>query len=168
MTHAPVPALAIPRGQTDRGSSRMCRSPSSAIMRSLSMAFLRVTPIVFAAQEPRASSPRCSGTALVKAALPAIQLKGNVPMKIAKVVAATALLACGATLAFAQSTPPSESKSLPGAPEQSSKGPTGTGGAAIGPPADATAPAPGVNPAGVTKEKQKSNQDDPQQGGKKQ
>jgi hypothetical protein len=94
-------------------------------------------------------------------------------MTIVKAAAAAVLLACGATLAFAQTTPPqttppeSTSKVQPGAPDQSSKAPTGTGGAAIGPPADTATPAPGTNPTGISKEKQKSNQDDPGTGGKK-
>lgn len=100
-------------------------------------------------------------------------------MKIIGTVAAAALLACGATLALAQApstkTTPSDSpsKAQPGAPDQGpgkqvpdAKG-TGTGGAAIGPPAD-PAPAPGNNPTGQSKQKQKSEQDDPMQGGKKQ
>jgi hypothetical protein len=99
-------------------------------------------------------------------------------MNMLKTAAAAALLAGGATLALAQAPPttPSDSpsKAQPGAPEQ---GPgkqvpnatgTGTGGAAIGPPADAATPAPGSNPTGQTKQKQKSEQDDPLQGGKKQ
>jgi hypothetical protein len=121
-------------------------------------------------------------------------------MTIAKAAAAAVLLACGSTLAFAQTTPPqstpseSPSKAQPGAPDQSSKAPTGPGGAmpvpgaaakgkaeagaptqssqpdegtgsrAIGPPA---APAAGPNPTGMTKEKQKSDQEDPAMGGKK-
>ena len=56
-------------------------------------------------------------------------------MTIVKAAAAAVLLACGSTLAFAQTTPPqstpseSPSKAQPGAPDQSSKAPTGTGGA---------------------------------------
>jgi hypothetical protein len=98
-------------------------------------------------------------------------------MKIVKAAAAAALLACGATLAFAQTQPPpqttpsdSPSKAQPGAPDQGpgkQVPPTGTGGAAIGPPAAPATPAPGTNPTGMTKEKQKSEQDDPLQGGKK-
>jgi hypothetical protein len=125
-------------------------------------------------------------------------------MTIVKAAAAAVLLACGATLAFAQTTPPqptpseSPSKAQPGAPDQSSKAPTGTGGAAtpvpgaaakgkaeagaptqssqpaegtgsraIGPPADTATPAPGANPTGISKEKQKSDQEDPAMGGKK-
>jgi hypothetical protein len=101
-------------------------------------------------------------------------------MKIIGTVAAAALLACGATLALAQApstkTTPSDSpsKAQPGAPDQgpgkqvpNAKG-TGTGGAAIGPPADPATPAPGNNPTGQTNQKQKSEQDDPMQGGKKQ
>jgi hypothetical protein len=105
-------------------------------------------------------------------------------MNMLKTVAAAALLAGGATLALAQApttkTTPSDSpsKAQPGAPDQGpgkqvpapaegAKG-TGTGGAAIGPPADPATPAPGSNPTGQTKQKQKSEQDDPLQGGKKQ
>ena len=90
-------------------------------------------------------------------------------MMIVKAAAAAAFLACGATLVLAQTTTPPDaaSKAQPGAPDQSSKAPTGTGGAAIGPPADAATPAPGANPTGISKEKQKSNQDDPGTGGKK-
>jgi hypothetical protein len=124
-------------------------------------------------------------------------------MTIVKAAAAAVLLACGSTLAFAQTTPPqstpseSPSKAQPGAPDQSSKAPTGTGGAtpvpgaaakgkaeagaptqsnqpaegtgsrAIGPPTAPAAPAPGTNPTGMTEEKQKSDQGDPAMGGKK-
>ena len=99
-------------------------------------------------------------------------------MRIVKAVGAAALLACGATLVLAQTTTPptvttpsdSPSKAEPGAPDQGpgKQAPKGSGGAAIGPPAEGTAPTPGNNPAGVTKEKRKSNQDDPLHGGKKQ
>ena len=99
-------------------------------------------------------------------------------MTIVKAAAAAVLLACGSTLVFAQTTPPqstpseSPSKAQPGAPDQSSKAPTsqpaeGTGSRAIGPPAAPAAPAPGPNPTGMTKEKQKSDQEDPAMGGKK-
>ena len=99
-------------------------------------------------------------------------------MKIVKTVAAAALLACGATLALAQTqtapptkTTPSDlpSKAEPGAPDQGpgKQAPSGTGGAAIGPPANPAAPAPAPNPTGMTQEKQKSEQEDPLQGGKK-
>src|SRR5262245_28500971 len=95
-------------------------------------------------------------------------------MKVVRTTAVAMMLACGATLAFAQTPPPqttpsdSPSKAQPGAPDQGpgKQTPSGTGGAAIGPPANAT-PAPGPNPTGVSKEKQKSEQDDPLQGGKK-
>jgi hypothetical protein len=98
-------------------------------------------------------------------------------MNILKIAATTALLAGGATLALAQTTPPtattpsdSPSKAQPGAPDQGpgKPAPTGVGGAAIGPPADPAAPATAKNPSGQSKEKQKSDQDDPQMGGKKQ
>jgi hypothetical protein len=100
-------------------------------------------------------------------------------MKIVKTAAAAALLACSITLAYAQTkTTPSDSpsKAEPGAPEQGpgkqvptgKQGPTGTGGAAIGPPATQPTPAPTTNPTGMSKEKQKSDQEDPLQGGKKQ
>lgn len=97
-------------------------------------------------------------------------------MQLIKIAAAAALLAGGATLALAQTTPPATapgqapSKVQPGAPTQ---GPavtdpnTGTGSRPIGPPAD-TQPAPGNNPTGVTEEKRKSDQDDPSTGGMKQ
>jgi hypothetical protein len=99
-------------------------------------------------------------------------------MKIIKAVAAAALLACGATFAFAQTqtapptkTTPSDSpsKAEPGAVDQGpgKQAPTGTGGAAIGPPANPATPATPPNPTGMSQEKQKSEQDDPLQGGKK-
>jgi hypothetical protein len=97
-------------------------------------------------------------------------------MKIFKAVAAAALLACGATLTLAQTqtappTTPSDSpsKAEPGAPDHGpgKQAPSGTGGAAIGPPANPAAPAPAPNPTGMTQEKQKSEQEDPLQGGKK-
>jgi len=96
-------------------------------------------------------------------------------MKLVKGFAAAALIACGATYSFAQTptqTTPSDSpsKAQPGAPDQGpgKQAPTGSGGAAIGPPATSTEPAPSNNPAGQTKEKQKGDQDDPRMGGKKQ
>jgi len=98
-------------------------------------------------------------------------------MKIVTAVATAALLACGATLALAQTQTPSTkttpsgspSKAEPGAPDQGpgKQAPSGTGGAAIGPPANPAAPASPPNPTGMTQEKQKSEQEDPLQGGKK-
>lgn len=103
-------------------------------------------------------------------------------MRMIKIAAAAAALAFGATLALAQSPAPSTkttpsdspSKAQPGAPEQGpgKQVPTpsdkqGTGGAAIGPPADPATPGKAPNPTGQTKEKQKSDQDDPGMGGKK-
>jgi hypothetical protein len=99
-------------------------------------------------------------------------------MNILKIAAIAALIGGGASLAVAQAPTPapnttdksSPSKAEPGAPTQ---GPgkeapgSGTGSRPIGPPADAAQPAPGNNPAGVTKEKQKSDQDDPRSGGMK-
>jgi hypothetical protein len=83
-----------------------------------------------------------------------------------KMVAAAALFAGGATLAIAQTSPPDKSKAEAGAPQQGPgqevpKAGTGTGGTAM--PAPGTAP----NPTGITQEKQKSEANDPQQGGKK-
>ena len=99
-------------------------------------------------------------------------------MKAIKIAAAAALLMGGASFALAQTstqTTPSGSPSQaqPGAPDQGpgntppSSPPSGTGGAAIGPPSDTTTPAPGNNPTGMSKEKQKSEQNDPLTGGKK-
>jgi hypothetical protein len=98
-------------------------------------------------------------------------------MQIAKIAAVATLLLGSASFAFAQapSTPPttgtdSPSKSQPGAPEQ---GPAkqapgaSTGTRPLGPPANPAEPAPGNNPTGVTKEKEKSTQEDPQSGGMK-
>lgn len=92
-------------------------------------------------------------------------------MRILSIATAAALLLGTATSASAQQTPPpAKSQTEPGAPMQ---GPTpqmeppGVGSRPIGPPAD-TRPAPGNNPTGVTKEKRKNEQDDPNSGGKKQ
>jgi hypothetical protein len=88
------------------------------------------------------------------------------------------LIAAGASLALAQTTAPtpnttdkdSPSKAQPGAPEQ---GPakqvpdSSSGSRPIGPPANPVEPAPGKNPTGVTKEKQKSDSNTPDTGGKK-
>jgi hypothetical protein len=143
-----------------------CSSPSSH------WAFLTGAPFFSDSEEPRAEQQRYSDIALACATLTARRC----PMKIVKAAAAAALLACGATLAFAQTQPqpqttPSDSpsKAQPGAPDQGpgKQAPTGTGGAAIGPPAAPATPAPGTNPTGISQEKQKSEQDDPLQGGKK-
>ena len=97
-------------------------------------------------------------------------------MTILKVAATAALLAAGATLAVAQTNAPapnttnkeSPSKAQPGAPEQGpAKQVPEAGSRAIGPPANPADPAPGKNPAGVTKEKQKSDQESPETGGMK-
>ena len=87
-----------------------------------------------------------------------------------KMVAAAALFAGSATLAIAQTSPPDKSKSEAGAPQQGPgqevpKAGTGTG-AGTG---ETAMPAPGTppNPTGITQEKQKSEANDPQQGGKK-
>lgn len=98
-------------------------------------------------------------------------------MRIIHIAAAAVLLMGTATFASAQTppaqTPPAKSKSEPGAPTQGPTNPNqtettpGVGSRPIGPPADMS-PAPGDNPTGVTKEKQKSDQDDPRSGGKKQ
>jgi hypothetical protein len=99
-------------------------------------------------------------------------------MNILKIGAIAALFAGGATLALAQTTTPapsttekdSPSKAQPGAPTQ---GPgkelpgASSGSRPIGPPANPVEPAPGKNPAGVTMEKQKSEQNAPDTGGKK-
>jgi hypothetical protein len=98
-------------------------------------------------------------------------------MQIIKIAAAAALLAGAATLALAQTPAPnttnkdSPSKAQPGAPDQGpgkqvpSNDP-GVGSRPIGPPSTTT-PAPAPNPTGVSQEKQKSEQNDPQVGGKK-
>jgi hypothetical protein len=87
-----------------------------------------------------------------------------------KMVAAAALFAGSATLAIAQTSPPDKSKSEAGAPQQGPgqevpKAGTGTGAGTGG----TAMPAPGTppNPTGITQEKQKSEANDPQQGGKK-
>ena len=90
--------------------------------------------------------------------------------KVLKGVAAATLSAGAATFAIAQQTTPEpKSKSEMGAPEQgpSKQGPgkEGVGTRPIGPP-DTAVPAPGKNPSGESKEKRKSDQDDPYQGGK--
>jgi hypothetical protein len=98
-------------------------------------------------------------------------------MQIIRIAAAAALLAGAATLALAQTPAPntttkdSPSKAQPGAPDQGpgkqvpSNDP-GVGSRPIGPPSTTT-PAPAPNPTGVSQEKQKSEQNDPQVGGKK-
>ena len=98
-------------------------------------------------------------------------------MQIIKIAAAAALLAGAATLALAQTPAPnttqkdSPSKAQPGAPDQGpgkqvpSNDP-GVGSRPIGPPSTTT-PAPAPNPTGVSQEKQKSEQNDPLAGGKK-
>jgi hypothetical protein len=80
------------------------------------------------------------------------------------------LFAGSATLAIAQTSPPDKSKSEAGAPQQGPgqevpKAGTGTGAGTGG----TAMPAPGTppNPTGITQEKQKSEANDPQQGGKK-
>lgn len=94
-------------------------------------------------------------------------------MKTIQIAAAAALLMSGATLALAQTsqTTPSDSpsKAQPGAPTQGpgQANPTGTGGAAIGPPAEESKVAPGNNPTGESNAKRKSEEDDPRSGGKK-
>src|SRR5688572_9339252 len=96
-------------------------------------------------------------------------------MQIIKIAAAVALLAGAATLAFAQTTPPANApeagKAQPGAPDQAPgkqtpSTDTGVGSRPIGPPTG-TEPARGNNPTGESKEKRKSDQDDPSTGGKK-
>jgi len=86
-----------------------------------------------------------------------------------KAAAASALLALGATLALAQTTPSdSPSKAEPGAPQQ---GPgkqlpspnMGTGSRPIGPPASEQV-APGKNPTGESVEKKKSDFNDKEMG----
>jgi hypothetical protein len=90
--------------------------------------------------------------------------------KLLKMVAAAALFAGSATLAVAQTSPPDKSKSEAGAPQQGPgqevpKAGTGTGAGTGG----TAMPAPGTppNPTGITQEKQKSEANDPQQGGMK-
>jgi hypothetical protein len=90
--------------------------------------------------------------------------------KLLKMAAAAALFAGGATLAIAQTSPPDKSKAEAGAPQQGPgqevpKAGTGTGAGTGG----TAMPAPGTppNPTGITQEKQKSEANDPQQGGKK-
>ena len=90
--------------------------------------------------------------------------------KLLKMVAAAALFAGSATLAVAQTSPPDKSKAEAGAPQQGPgqevpKAGTGTGAGTGG----TAMPAPGTppNPTGITQEKQKSEANDPQQGGMK-
>jgi hypothetical protein len=96
--------------------------------------------------------------------------------RILKAATAAALLAGGATFAIAQTSTtappgaPAASKVEPGAPTQGSDpkaSPSAVGSRPIGPPADTATPAPANNPTGVSKEKQKSEANDPQAGGKK-
>jgi hypothetical protein len=96
--------------------------------------------------------------------------------RILKAAAAAALLAGGATFAIAQTSTtappgaPAASKVEPGAPTQGTDTkatPPAVGSRPIGPPIDTAAPAAGNNPTGVSKEKQKSEANDPQAGGKK-
>jgi hypothetical protein len=92
-----------------------------------------------------------------------------------KIIAVATFVASGATLASAQTTQKdSPSKAEPGAPTQGpgagvKKGePTGVGSAPMGPPTTAPAPATPKNPTGQAPEKNKSESNDPGQGGKKQ
>lgn len=92
--------------------------------------------------------------------------------KLFQMAAAAALVASGATLAVAQTTPPTKSKSEAGAPQQGpgKAEPNAATGTGAGTGGTTTTPAPGTppNPTGMSKEKQKSEANDPQQGGKKQ
>jgi hypothetical protein len=89
--------------------------------------------------------------------------------KILKAASAAAVLAFGATIAIAQ-TPPAKSKSEAGAPEQGPTPAPGSAATGAAPGAPTTTPTPGTppNPTGMSQEKQKSESNDPQQGGKKQ
>ena len=86
-----------------------------------------------------------------------------------KAAVASALLALGATLALAQTTPSdSPSKAEPGAPQQGpgKQAPNpnmGTGSRPIGPPASEQV-APGKNPTGESIEKKKSDFNDKEMG----
>jgi hypothetical protein len=87
---------------------------------------------------------------------------------VLKVTAASALLALGATLAAAQTSTQTPSKSEPGAPEQgpSKQVPSpsmGTGSRPIGPPSSQEV-APGKNPTGESIEKKKSDSNDKEMG----
>ena len=87
---------------------------------------------------------------------------------VLKVTAASALLALGATLAAAQTSTQSPSKSEPGAPTQgpSKQVPSpsmGTGSRPIGPPSTQEV-APGKNPTGESIEKKKSDSNDKEMG----
>jgi hypothetical protein len=92
---------------------------------------------------------------------------------VLKAAAASAILAVGATLAFAQTSPqttPSDSpsKAEPGAPDQGPgkqvKSPNmGTGSRPIGPPSTEQV-APGKNPTGESIEKKKSDFNDKEMG----
>jgi len=85
-------------------------------------------------------------------------------------VAAAALFVGGATLAIVQTSPPDKSKSKAGAPWQGPDQEVPKSGAGKGAGTGGTAmPAPDrQNPTGKTQKKQKSEANDPQQGGKKQ
>ena len=117
--------------------------------------------------------------------------------RILKAATAAAVLAFGATVAVAQTAPPAQSKTEPGAPEQAppaaGKSTTGVGSPAapakskteagapdqaapakegvgsrpMGPPAT-DVPGKSPNPTGQSQEKQKGEANDPNQGGKKQ
>jgi hypothetical protein len=83
-----------------------------------------------------------------------------------KTMAAVTLFAVGTSFAIAQqNSPPAKSKS-----EIQEKGPSmqepssGVGSRPIGPP-DTAVPAPGKNPTGESKSKQRSEQNDPRSGG---
>ncbi len=92
---------------------------------------------------------------------------------ILKALAAAAFLASGASIAAAQTQtePPAKSKTEPGAvqqgPSPQTPGSAATG-AAPGAPAATQTPGAPPNPTGMSKEKQNSDSNDPQQGGKKQ
>ena len=87
-----------------------------------------------------------------------------------RTMAAVTLFAVGPSFALAQqqTSPPAKSKS-----QVQEKGPnmqepsSGVGSRPIGPP-DTAVPAPGKNPTGESKSKQRSEQDDPQSGGMQQ
>ena len=117
-------------------------------------------------------------------------------MKLTQFAATAALLIGSATFAVAQTTAPPKSKVEPGAPTQAAPQPsdsgagatpgapaksktepgaptqampdTGVGSRPIGPPTDATKPAPAPNPTGESKEKRMNDANDPRSGGKKQ
>jgi hypothetical protein len=91
--------------------------------------------------------------------------------KALEVFAAAVLLAAASSFAVAQQTSPTpKSNSEMRPPQQgpsTGSGKDGVGSRPIGPP-DTAIPAPGKNPTGESKAKRKSEEADPNEGGKKQ